>query len=76
MGGALTDENHQQQAEPIQVDVGVGEGVAEGSVDDDEQHGAADGPKWRLPPLQPVLHKTPAHLGGSGQVSPEGKAAG
>lgn len=32
----------------------VGEGVAEGGVDDHEEHTAADGPEGGLLPFQPV----------------------
>lgn len=58
----LTDEDHQDQAGGVQLDVGVAEGVAEGGVDDHQEDGAADGAERRLPPLQEVPEEPAAHL--------------
>lgn len=51
----LTYEQYEDEAEFVQVDVWVGEGVTEGGVDDHEQHTAADHTERRFLPLQPVL---------------------
>ena len=60
--GVLTDEDDQQQAGGVQLDVGVAEGVAEGGVDDHEEDGTADGAERRLPPLQTLPEETTTHL--------------
>lgn len=46
----------------VQLYVGVGEGVAEGGVDDHEQNDAAHRPKRRLPAVQTLSQEPPAHL--------------
>lgn len=52
---SLTDEEDDDEAECVQVNVGIGKGVAEGGVDDHEKDTAAHRPKWGLFPLQPIL---------------------
>ena len=51
----LTYEQYEEETEFIQVDTWVRERVAEGCVDDHEEHAAADSTKRRLLSLQPVL---------------------
>lgn len=51
----LTYEQYEDQAEFIQVDMWVGERVAEGGVDDHKEHAAADHAEGGLLSLQPVL---------------------
>lgn len=66
----LTDEDDQQQADGVQLDVGVAEGVAEGGVDDHQKNGAADGAEGRLSPLQEVPEEATTNLdadGGEGE---------
>lgn len=46
----------------VQLYVGVGEGVAEGGVDDHEQNDAAYRSKWRLPAVQTLSQEPPADL--------------
>lgn len=58
----LTDEDDQQQAGGVQLDVWVTEGVTEGGVDDHEEDGAADGAERRLSPLQILPEETSTHL--------------
>lgn len=58
----LTDEDDQQQAGGVQLDVGVTEGVTEGGVDYHEEDGAAHGAKRRFSPIQILPHETPTHL--------------
>lgn len=48
-------EQYEDQAEFIQVDMWVGERVAEGGVDDHKEHAAADHAEGGLLSLQPVL---------------------
>lgn len=42
--------------------MGVTEGVAEGGVDDHEEHDAADGAERKLPSLQTLPEETATHL--------------
>lgn len=58
----LTDEDNNEQAQMVQLYVGVGEGVAEGGVDDHEQNDAAHRPERRLPAVQTLSQKPPTHL--------------
>lgn len=51
----LTYEQYDYKAELIQVNVRVGEGAAEGGVDDHEEHTAADSTEGRLCSFKPVL---------------------
>ena len=51
----LTYEQYENQTEFIQVDIWVRERVAEGCVDDHEEHTAADSTKRRLLSFKPVL---------------------
>lgn len=46
----------------VQLDVRVGERVAERGVDDHEQNDAAHRAERRLPPLQPLPQEPPTHL--------------
>lgn len=62
MTSVLTDEDDQQQAGGVQLDVGVTEGVTEGRVDDHEEDGAADGAERRLSPLQTLPEEPATHL--------------
>lgn len=47
--------NYYNQAELIKVNIWVGKSITERSVDDHQEHTAADSAKWRLPPFKPVL---------------------
>ena len=58
----LTYEQHEEETELIQVDTWVRERVAEGCVDDHEEHTAADGTERRLLSLEPVLDVSPDNL--------------
>lgn len=58
----LTDEDDEEQAQMVQLNVGVGEGVAEGGVDYHEQNDAAHRPERRLPAVQTLSQEPPAHL--------------
>lgn len=51
----LTYEHDYNQAKFIQVNIWIGESIAERRVDDHQEHRAADSTKWRLPPFKPVL---------------------
>lgn len=58
----LTDEDYDEQAEVVQLDVRVGEGVAEGGVNDHEQDDAAHRPEGKFPPLEPLPQKPTTNL--------------
>lgn len=59
---SLTDEDDDEEADMVQLDVRVGERVAERGVDDHEQNDTAHRAKRRLPPLQPLPQEPPTHL--------------
>lgn len=58
----LTDEDDEEQAQVVQLYVGVRESVAEGGVDYHEQDDTAHRPKRRLPAVQTLSQEPPAHL--------------